>query len=113
MIAIPVALVFGGIGQFLAGMWAFRRGNSLAATAFGAFGAFNTSWALLEWLTLAKLLPASSHGGSPAYVTGIFVLTFCLIAFYLGIAALGENRWVSWHADIAASVLFVGGGCYQ
>ncbi|MGZ3716618.1 MAG: acetate uptake transporter family protein, partial [Ktedonobacterales bacterium] len=46
-IAIPVAFVFGGIAQFLAGMWAFRRGNVLAATAFGSFGAFNTSWALL------------------------------------------------------------------
>ncbi|HEY7975447.1 MAG TPA: GPR1/FUN34/YaaH family transporter, partial [Ktedonobacterales bacterium] len=37
-LAIPVALVFGGIGQFLAGMWAFRRGNLLAATAFASFG---------------------------------------------------------------------------
>src|SRR5579884_4129105 len=26
VVAIPVALVFGGIVQFLAGMWAFRRG---------------------------------------------------------------------------------------
>lgn len=95
VLAIPVALVFGGIGQFLAGMWAFRRGNVLAATAFGAFGAFNTSWALLEWLTLTKVLPSSASGGNPAYVTGIFVLTFCLIAFYLGIAALGENITVA------------------
>lgn len=95
VLAIPVALVFGGIGQFLAGMWAFRRGNVLAATAFGAFGAFNTSWALLEWLTLAKVLPSSASGGDPAYVTGIFVLTFCLIAFYLGVAAVGENRMIA------------------
>ncbi|HEX8997017.1 MAG TPA: acetate uptake transporter [Ktedonobacterales bacterium] len=95
VLAIPVAFIFGGIGQFLAGMWAFRRGNALAATAFSAFGAFNTAWALLEWLTLAKLLPSSAHGGDPAFVTGIFVLTFCLIAFYLGVAALGENTLVA------------------
>jgi uncharacterized protein len=94
-VAIPVALVFGGIGQFLAGMWAFRRGNVLAATAFASFGAFNTSWAIMEWLTLAKVLPDSSHGGSPAYVAGIFVLTFALIALYLGIAALGDNRFIA------------------
>ena len=93
--AIPVALVFGGIGQFLAGMWAFRRGNVLAATAFATFGAFNTSWALLQWLSLSKVIPNASAGGDPAYVTGIFILTFCLIAFYLGIAALGDNRMVA------------------
>ncbi|MEO7003142.1 MAG: acetate uptake transporter [Ktedonobacterales bacterium] len=95
VIAIPVALVFGGIVQFLAGMWAFRRGNVLAATAFGAFGAFNVSWAILEWMTLAHLLPASNAGGSPAYVAGIFVLTFSLISFYLGYAALGDNLMIA------------------
>ena len=95
VVAIPVALIFGGIGQFLAGMWAFRRGNLLAATAFASFGAFNTSWAILEWLTLAKILPDSSAWGSPAYVAGIVVLTFALIAFYLGIAALGDNLTVA------------------
>ncbi len=95
IMAIPVALIFGGIGQFLAGMWAFRRGNVLAATAFAAFGAFNASWALLEWLTLAKALPASGGGGNAAFVMGVFVLTFALIAFYLGVAALGENHLVA------------------
>lgn len=101
VVAIPVALIFGGIGQFLAGMWAFRRGNLLAATAFSCFGAFNTSWAILEWLTLAKILPDSSGGGNPAFVAGIFVLSFALIAFYLGIAALGD------HAGVAAVLLIL------
>ncbi len=100
VLAIPVALVFGGIGQFLAGMWAFRRGNLLAATAFGAFGAFNTSWAIMEWLTLTHVLPSSAGGGNPAYVAGIFILTFALIALYLGIAALGDNLTV-------AAILFI------
>lgn len=90
-IAIPVALVFGGIAQFLAGMWAFRRGNMLAATAFGSFGAFNTAWALLQWLMLIRVLPGIAGGGDPAYVAGIFVLTFSLIALYLGVAALGDS----------------------
>lgn len=95
VVAIPVALVFGGIGQFLAGMWAFRRGNLLAATAFSCFGAFNTSWAILEWLTLAKILPDSSGGGNPAFVAGIFILSFALIALYLGVAALGVNTFIA------------------
>jgi succinate-acetate transporter protein len=91
VLAIPVALVFGGIGTFLAGMWAFRRGNALVATAFGAIGAFNACWALLEWMILAKVVPSPAGGGNPGHVTGVFFLTFCVIVLYLAVAALGEN----------------------
>lgn len=88
---IPVALIFGGVASFLAGMWSFRRGNTLAATTFATFGAFNASWAILQWMMLVGLLPAVASGGSPAYVDGILVLTFSLISLYLGLAALGQN----------------------
>src|SRR5690348_15592404 len=93
--AIPVALVFGGIAQFLAGMWAFRRGNVLAATAFSTFGSFNVSFAILLWLQLVHLVPSTAQGGNPGYVTGVYILTFSLIALYLGIAALGENLGIA------------------
>jgi hypothetical protein len=88
---IPVALIFGGVASFLAGMWAFRRGNTLAATTFGTFGAFNASWAILQWMMLVGLVPAVVNGGNPGYVEGVLVLTFSLISFYLGLAALGQN----------------------
>ncbi|HEX6778909.1 MAG TPA: acetate uptake transporter [Ktedonobacterales bacterium] len=94
-VAIPVALVFGGIAQFLAGMWAFRRGNVLAATAFSTFGSFNVSFAILLWLQLVHLVPSIAQGGNPSYVAGIYILTFSLIALYLGIAALGENLGIA------------------
>ncbi len=90
-IAIPVALIFGGITPFLAGMWAFRRGHLLAATVFATFGSFNASWAVLQWMMVAGLAPAIANGGSAGYVDGVAVLTFSLIAFYLGLAALTEN----------------------
>ncbi len=87
-IIIPVALIFGGVAAFLAGMWAFRRGNTLAATTFATFGAFNASWAILQWMMLVGLVPAVVAGGNPGYVDGVLVLTFSLISLYLGLAAV-------------------------
>jgi len=90
-VVIPVALLFGGVASFLAGMWAFRRGNTLAATTFASFGAFNASWAILQWMMLVRLVPAGGAGGSPGSVDGILVLTFSLISLYLGLAAMGQQ----------------------
>lgn len=39
-LTIPAALLFGGIVQFLAGMWEFRRGNTVPATIFASYGGF-------------------------------------------------------------------------
>ncbi len=101
VVAIPVLLVFGGITQFLAGMWAYRRGNVIAATAFGSFGAFNTAFAILLWMAaVAHVTPPLDAANDASIVAGIFVLTFGLIAAYLGIAALGDNRMI-------AAILFV------
>ena len=90
-IAIPVALLFGGVASFLAGMWAFRRGNVLAATTFATFGAFNAAWALLQWMMLVGLTPRGANGVGPGPVDGVFVLTFSFISLYLGLAASGQN----------------------
>lgn len=102
MLAIGVALVYGGIGQFLAGMWAFARGNILAATAFATFGSFNMAWAVLQIMSRLHTLPATTVASGPTYVEGIFVITFGFISWYLAIAALGVNR------VIAAVLAFLG-----
>ena len=34
------AFAYGGVAQFAAGMWEFRRGNTFGATAFSSYGAF-------------------------------------------------------------------------
>ncbi len=45
--ALPLAIAFGGFGQLLAGMWAFKAGNTFAATAFTAYGTFWMSFVFL------------------------------------------------------------------
>ncbi len=46
-IMIGLALAYGGITQFAAGMWEFRSGNTFGATAFSSFGAFWVSFAFI------------------------------------------------------------------
>jgi len=100
-VAIPLAFVYGGIGMFLAGMWAFRRGNVLVATALTTISCFFGSWAILELMILNRIVPVTVINGigaslgtatGPSYVAGIFVLTFWVIVGFLGIAALNQNR---------------------
>ncbi len=43
-----LALAYGGIGQFAAGLWEFAKGNTFGATAFCSYGAF---WVSFWWLT--------------------------------------------------------------
>src|SRR5215472_8808114 len=58
---LSMAVAFGGGAQILAGMWAFRRGNTFAATAFSSFGAFWISY----WLLLSFFIgPVVKTGGA-------------------------------------------------
>ena len=45
---IPLALIYGGLAQFVAGMWEFRNQNTFASTAFTSYGAFWIALGILE-----------------------------------------------------------------
>ena len=81
---LPLALFYGGIGQLLAGMWEFRKGNTFGATAFASFGAF---WLAFYWLITydaAKLAPA----GDAHKAIGLFLLSWAIFTAYMTIAAM-------------------------
>src|SRR5918911_730826 len=46
----PFAAMFGGLAQFLAGMWAFRARDALATAMHGMWGAFWLAWGILYLL---------------------------------------------------------------
>lgn len=81
-------LVFAGITQLLAGMWAFRKGNTFAATAFGCYGANNTVVAAFFLMTAAGVFPKNS---STNVVLSIELFCFAYISLLLAIAALKLN----------------------
>ena len=88
---IPVALIFGGIGLFLTGMWSFRRGDVLTTSVFTIFSTYFAAWSLYQWMSLVHLLPGGGSATGSAHVFGIFTLMFALIAAYLAVAALPHN----------------------
>src|SRR2546426_3126907 len=42
-IVVGLAIFYGGLAQFMAGVWLFPRGDNFTATAFFTFGAFSLS----------------------------------------------------------------------
>ncbi len=92
-----LAVFYGGIAQFAAGMWEFRTGNTFGATAFTSYGAF--------WLSFAVLLiPGFGVGfgsdkGPSGSAAGVYLLGWTI---FTGIMMLGSFR-----TNVATAAVFV------
>jgi succinate-acetate transporter protein len=76
---IGLALFYGGAVQVLAGMWEFRSGNTLGATAFSSYGGF--------WLAVGISLQQNLIPSDRAF--GVFLLGW---AIFTGLMFLGTLR---------------------
>jgi succinate-acetate transporter protein len=103
---IAVLLVFAGVGQFIAGLIAFNRANTLAGTAFCCFGAFNVTVAITFLFEAQGIVPGT---GAPQVLLGFLFESFAFIAIVLTVAALSVN-WglVVVLATLAAGYLLSG-----
>lgn len=90
---LSMAVAFGGSAQILAGMWAFRRGNTFAATAFTSFGAFWLSYFLLLNFFLG---PVAKTGGAgeASQIVGLYLFCWGLFTAYMFVASLAGARAV-------------------
>lgn len=90
---LALAIPFGGTAQLLAGMWAFRRGNTFAATAFSSFGAFWISYYLLVNFFVGDV---ASKDGADSATALVALYLFCWGVFttYMFVASLGSARAV-------------------
>lgn len=82
-VVLGMALAYGGIAQFMAGMWEFRGGNVFGAAAFSTYGAFWISYFFLVSFD-AKLIPAAhaSHAiGAYLWAWGLITAIFFLCTF--------------------------------
>ena len=105
-IVFGMALAYGGLGQLLAGLWEFRKGNTFGATAFVSYGAFWISfWAFVTFY--AKSVPAADAGTAVGWYLvawGIFT-TMMWFASFRTTAALALL-----FALLAATFYFLGAG---
>ncbi len=88
----PLAVVFGGVAQFTAGMWSFKARDGLATAMHGMWGAF---WIAFGWLQIMFL-----HGAL-AKPTGAFP---ALAYWFVILAAI---TWMGAWAAAAESTALV------
>lgn len=83
LVFVGMALFYGGLGQFLAGMWEFRRNNTFGATAFSSYGSFWMGLGILFVIdTFAKVPLIGSDGLT------WFLLAWAVFTTYMFVASL-------------------------
>jgi len=87
-VVLPVALFYGGIAQFAAGMWEFRANNTFGATAFTSYGAFWMSFAFYFYF----IVPTISSTGKVQDANGLFLLSWFIFTLYMNIAAVKTSK---------------------
>ncbi|MFN2451817.1 MAG: acetate uptake transporter [Candidatus Dormibacteria bacterium] len=103
---LAMAIAFGGGAQLLAGMWAFRRGNTFAATAFTSYGAFWFSFFLLVQYFLAPIKAAGGVSAENNFL-GLYLLAWGIFTAYMFFASLGSARAVSVVFILLAATFFL------
>jgi uncharacterized protein len=82
-VVLGLALFYGGLGQFAAGMWEFRKNNTFGAVAFTSYGAF--------WLSFAGIVfwykPAGVTPDQASHAVGVFLLAWTIFTVYMMVAS--------------------------
>jgi succinate-acetate transporter protein len=104
-LVLSLALFYGGGAQLLAGMWEFRRGNTLGASAFTTYGAF---W-LIIWYWFNHYNAASSSNA-----VGWFFIGWAIITAIFTLASLKTTHALSSVLlFLTLTFLFLGFGQWQ
>jgi len=88
-VVLALAIPFGGVCQFIAGLVAYRNGNHFAATAFCSYGAFWFSFVFINTLFGAELPK------DPTPILGLYAMAWALFTAYMTIASLAGGKAVT------------------
>ncbi|MYV50956.1 GPR1/FUN34/YaaH family transporter [Streptomyces sp. SID3212] len=123
--AVTLALYVGGVALFVAGLFAFRAGDSFTGTAFAGLGAFWFTWGtgageqvsadaaglfLILWALLALSLTIGAAGSGPLVQGTYGLLTVALLL--LGVAQFADSGGLAkaggWLAALAGLASWYG-----
>jgi succinate-acetate transporter protein len=103
-VVLGLALAYGGIAQFAAGMWEFRTGNTFGAVAFTSYGAFWVSfWAFVTFF--AGDIPPD-HAAS---AVGLYLISWFIFTVY----GAGRSLRLGRQPDRDRGLVRVARGCDQ
>lgn len=116
----PFAIVFGGMAQFLAGMWSYRARDTLGTAMHGMWGSFWMAWGLLYLLvgTGAITLPPGSATYFPALgfwfiMLGLITAIGMLAAIPKGLGMFGTLGSLAAGSCLYAAALLSGNSGLQ
>lgn len=87
-VAVALAFFYGGLAQFVAGMWSFKAENNFAGTAFTSYGAFWLSFGFIAMMEKMGYLFTAKEIGAMLIAWGIFT-------FYMWIPSLKISKALS------------------
>src|SRR5437763_15564707 len=87
----PFAAMFGGIAQFLAGMWAYRVRDAVATAMHGMWGSFWIAWGILNLLIVTHRLPLVPPGSKSDPAFAMWFYTLAAITAAGALAAIAES----------------------
>lgn len=91
-VVLPLAFIYGGLMQIVAGILEAKAGNTFGMTAFISYGAFWVWFALLLWLGGMKSLDLSQAGGG----IDVALLLWGFFTLYMWISTFKLNKALWW-----------------
>ncbi|MCC5474682.1 acetate uptake transporter [Streptomyces barringtoniae] len=103
---LGLAAFYGGLAQFVAGLFEFRRGNTFGATMFCSYAAF--------WLSYWWIVPRLAFAGDTHNAVGLFLLGWMIFTAFMAVAALRVSLAVlAMLALLTLTYLFLAIGAFQ
>jgi succinate-acetate transporter protein len=87
----PFAAMFGGVAQFLAGMWAYRVRDTIATAMHGMWGSFWIAFGILNILVMWGKLPDHPAGSVSDPAFAMWFWTLMAITAAGALAAVAES----------------------
>jgi len=87
---LPLALFYGGLAQFIAGLFEYKAPNTFGATAFCSYGAF--------WMSFAAYVKFIAPGLTAAVAyqaTGLFLFAWLIFTTYMFFASMRVSKVVN------------------